>query len=206
MKPVAGWWCPDLLSGPGKYLQRTDDLSFLLAHVLERGCCVQAGGHIGTWPITLAETFERVLTFEPDPENFDALRLNIGDRGLRDRVVAQRAVLGKKRGAVSMRRSSKNTGQHRVGSTKGGTTPMLTIDSLELDRVGAIVLDVEGYEIPALLGARKTLERHRPLIQAEENKRCRDHGYEIGDLERVLRTMGYRLAAQIHEDLVFLPE
>lgn len=204
MKTVAGWRCPDLLGGPGNYLRRTEDLAFLLEHTPGRGLCIQAGGHIGTWPITLAETFETVMTFEPGEENFLALKENIATRGLEARVLAARAILGKSVGRGDMRWSDKSTGQHRVKAVRAsGALPIVSLNSLNLPRVDAIVLDVEGFEIPALKGASEILARDRPIIQCEENKRCRDHGFEIGDLERFLAAHGYRVAHRVNDDIVF---
>lgn len=204
MKLVDGWWCPQLLSGPGKYRARTADLEFLLEQVQRRGVCIQAGGHIGTWPIFLAQHFEFVFTFEPDSENHAALVANV-EAQLVSNVLDAQAALGKARGRSGLYRSPKSTGQHRLRSGGGHQVMVNAIDDLAVDRVDAIVLDVEGSEIDALLGGVATIMRDRPVIQCEENKRCREHGHEIGDLEALLASWGYRLAKRINEDLVFLP-
>ncbi|MBA3835829.1 MAG: FkbM family methyltransferase [Sphingomonas sp.] len=43
-----------------------------------------------------------------------------------------------------------------------------TIDSFEFDAVDLIKLDIQGAEYPALVGARQTILRHRPVIMVEE--------------------------------------
>lgn len=202
MKFVAGWACPDLLSGPGTYLRFNKDADMALEHVTGLASCVQAGGHIGTWPVMLAEKFERVFTFEPDFENFEALNRNLSDRKL-DNVFPARGVLGHKRELVGVRKSEKSTGQHRVG--RGRLVPTFRIDDLGLTDCDAIFLDVEGYEIPAVRGAEETIRRCRPVIMCEENVRCETHGYKIGDLEVLLRGFDYRKVGAVNADLIFAP-
>jgi FkbM family methyltransferase len=47
------------------------------------------------------------------------------------------------------------------------TVPMVTIDSLGLDRLDFLKLDIEGMELDALEGARASIERHRPYLLIE---------------------------------------
>lgn len=203
MKIVAGWHCPDLLSGPGNYLNKNADAEHALAHVKRRRTAVQAGGHIGTWPVMLAGLFANVVTFEPDFENFTALAANLAERTAGN-VFPVRGLVGRKRRPLGLYKSLKSTGQHRVG--KGQLVPTFRIDDLGLVDLDAIFLDVEGFEIPALQGAVKTIARCRPVIMAEENRRVVDQGFRIGDLGRLLAGFGYRKIAAVNEDLVFIPD
>lgn len=205
MKVVDGWVCPDLLSGPGNYLRRCRDNDMGLALCRNRRVAIQAGGHIGTVPADLALQFETVFTFEPDPANFLALVQNMHRHVITGQVFTAQGVLGDKRGPVDMLTSPKSTGQHRVRAGVG-MTPTYRIDDLLLSRVDAILLDVEGYEIPAVRGAEQTIRRCRPVIIAEENKRALDHGFKIGQLAQVLQGFGYRQRGKVADDLVFTHE
>lgn len=202
MKIVSGWHCPDLLSGPGNYLNKNADAGQALAACRQRRTAVQAGGHIGTWPVMLSKTFERVITFEPELENFTCLVRNCEERAPGN-VFPMRAIVGRKRRPHALRKSEKSTGQHRVGA--GSWVPSWRIDDLGLADLDAIFLDVEGFEIPALLGACLTVERCRPVIMAEENRRSVDQGFRLGDLERLLTGWGYRKLADVNEDQIFAP-
>lgn len=204
MKTVDGWVCPDALTGPGSYLGRCAHLELALDRVKARRVAIQAGGHIGTVPAYLADRFERVYTFEPDPENHAALVANVHARHPRT-VWTARGVLGHKRRPVDLFHSVKSTGQHRVKPGAAGDVPTYRIDDLALDQVDGIFLDVEGFEIPALQGAVETLKRCRPIVMAEENKRALEQGYRIGDLAQVLATCGYAQVGAIADDLVFAP-
>ena len=43
-----------------------------------------------------------------------------------------------------------------------------TLDSFEFASVGLIKLDIQGAEYSALIGARETILRHRPVLLIEE--------------------------------------
>jgi FkbM family methyltransferase len=202
-----GWMCPLLLSGPGSYLTRSQDADAAIARVApdrrQDGVAIQAGGHIGTWPVRLSAVFRTVYTFEPDAANFAALTHNVRAKA-QGPVFCAQGVLGDARGPVAMERSTKSTGQHRVAPGPGAV-PTYRIDDLALPRLDAVFLDVEGCEIPALRGGWTTIQRFRPVIMAEENKRSVRQGFAIGELARVLGEIGYSLVERRGEDLVFVP-
>lgn len=69
-------------------------------------------------------------------------------------------------------------------------TPMVSIDSLALERLDFLKLDVEGMEHDVLRGGRATLERCRPIVMAEIIKSDR------GELIRFLQGLGYGSIAE----------
>ena len=160
--------------------------------------CVQAGGHMGFWPIKLAKTFKHVHTFEADPIIHKCLELNVekyigtGHDPKRNVYVKHKA-LGDSDKPVLMRRSS-SAGGTRV--KEGGTLqiPQITIDSLNLDLCDAIILDIEAYEPAALRGAAKTIQKFKPVILVEELPRV---AVEIAGL---LTSWGYRRQVKYGRD------
>lgn len=202
MKVVTGWVCPDLLSGPGNYLGRCPHTDAAWSLTTKRRVAIQAGGHIGTVPCYLANIFERVYTFEPDPENHAALVANTFRR-FPDTIITAQGVLGQHHTPVAMLKSTRSTGQHRVRRGAAGAIPSYRIDDLGLADVDAIFLDVEGFEIPALRGGYKTIRQWRPVIQVEENKRAVDQGFAIGAVGAMLQEWGYVERGRIADDIVF---
>jgi len=90
------------------------------------------------------------------------------------------------------------TPQYAAADT-GEVVPVIPLDSLELPRVDFIKLDVEGMEEDVLRGATRTLERTRPLIQAEW------WGRDRGSLPLyLLEHLGYRIY-QAAINLVCIP-
>lgn len=210
MKVINGWHCPDLLSGPGKYMRRAvEDAPLAFERCKQRRVAVQAGGHVGTWPIFLSKHFERVYTFEPIGENFRCLVRNVSEHAENpDAIFPARGALGHIAKPVDMVISGKSTGQHRArypSEHKVGTVPVYRLDDLGLPAVDAIFLDLEGFENFALRGALETMKAHRPIVMVENNRRCEDHGFKRGDLEVFMRCANYQIAARVGEDLIFEP-
>lgn len=205
---IGDWWCPPLLSGPGSYLTRAKALVEKVEPMLPHGrrrVALQAGGHIGTVPWMLGQIFQTVMTFEAESENYDALVVNMLERN--PKVVTIHSALGSTDGKLKLRRHPRISGQHQVLMAKG-RCPVVRFDTVairaELDTLDAVFLDIEGAEILALRGARVMIDRCRPaVIVCEENKRCADFGFRIGDLARELRSMGYAETARVGEDIVF---
>lgn len=67
------------------------------------------------------------------------------------------------------------------------TVPMVCIDSLEIDRLDFLKLDVEGMELDVLRGAHAALVRHRPILLLEVIKSDRVA------LESLVSGLGYRV-------------
>jgi len=153
---------------------------------------VQAGGCQGMYPRLFADHFRRVYTFEPDPLNFIVLVNNCQ----KDNIFKMQAAVGAKLGMVSVKRNTpKNVGMNTVQDDQGNRyIPMLTIDSLVLDKCDLIQLDIEGYETNAVKGALKTIERFKPVIACERGRK------EILDL---IEPFGYKEVAQSIADTIY---
>jgi FkbM family methyltransferase len=148
-----------------------------------RRVVVQAGGCSGLWPMALAQHFDTVYTFEPEPENFAALTANCA--GLAH-VHATQAALSDREGTMGLTRPKAQAGLWRLEGD--GDVPLLPLDSLGLERVDAIVLDVEGHEVQALRGAEQTITKHRPLLWFE-------FLHHAAEIERFLAERGYTAPA-----------
>lgn len=69
-------------------------------------------------------------------------------------------------------------------------TPMIHIDSLGVERLDFLKLDVEGMELDVLQGARATIERCKPIVMAEMIKTDR------AALAAFLRGAGYEVITE----------
>jgi FkbM family methyltransferase len=153
-----------------------------LKHCSKFDVVVQAGGACGMYPRLLAEFFHLVYTFEPDPYNFHCLVNNCQ----LDRIYKIQAALGDESGTKFLHQSERsNSGMHRIKDLPG-STPVVRLDDLNLPACDLLSLDVEEYEVPALLGAEKTIQRHKPVIVCE----CltSDHNKKVSE---VLKKFGY---------------
>ena len=149
---------------------------------------VQAGGSMGIWPRELANYFQKVYTFEPEPMSFACLCKNVEA----ENVIALPWAVGMNRKMVSVKRKSL-TSHHIV---EGRDVGQILIDDLELEYCDALLLDVEGMELEALQGASLTIENNRPVILVEAL-------HNIDGIEYFLQDFGYRLSARVRTDRIY---
>lgn len=164
---------------------------------------VQAGGNCGVFPAYLAGHFGAVYTFEPVARNFVALTANTASL---PNVVRFQAALGDRRCRVSMSDDPLNCGAAFVEPSATGIIPTMCIDDLRLDDCDLVYLDVEGYEMPALLGAAVTLRCSRPVVVIEDKGLSEKYGKKKGDVVQWLcEAHGYRVHARPQRDVVMVP-
>jgi FkbM family methyltransferase len=129
---------------------------------------VDAGAFIGDHTVTYAKLVGsngRVYAFEPNPDAFDCLQYNTA--GLLH-VFCENAALGASCGGVSIVKNQ-NAGASHL--TVGGFIQGLTLDYYLPDtaRLDFIKIDVEGFEVALLNGAKETIRRRRPAMFIEVN-------------------------------------
>jgi FkbM family methyltransferase len=163
-----------------------------------RGVVVQAGGNVGILANSLSQHFGHVYTFEPDEDNFTCLDHNVVARN----VTKRRAALGASTECgVSLEKLPANCGSHNVNGV--GNIPVATIDGLDLGACDLIVLDVEGYELFALRGAERTIDKYRPTVILEDKGLSKRYGIAQGDAPGwLMEKFGYRVVKSTSRDVI----
>ncbi len=190
------WWWPSRDTEYLKVAACLQSLHLAVKRVQARNVAVQAGGCVGVWPRQLSAWFQAVYTFEPDTENFECLVKNLS--GLTN-VAKMQACLGAGQAPVGMARSDANVGAGYIWGD--GVTPVIKIDDLHLAACNLICLDVEGYELPAMMGAKNTLAMFRPVVLCEDKGLHRRYGF--GNLTEWLAEQGYKEVGREARDVVF---
>lgn len=182
----------------------------------ERAACVQAGANIGIFPLFLAQCFSVVHAFEPSFEALESFSENVP----RDQnVMLHEAALGEHlaEGWLHARRRDGGPGHSgtyhvTLSDTKspgevlgGARIRVTTIDRLGLAACGLIYLDIEGFELYALRGARATIARCRPVIGVEINKNLDQLGIQPSEVVEWIGSQGYKPVAAIGSDRIFVP-
>lgn len=191
IKDERGAW-----DGPSREFQPLADLC--LRHVRARRVVACAGGAMGMYPRLWRDyaRFERVVTFEPDADNFSVLELNCPG----DEYTRVNAALGAEEGVATLYRfDPSNRGMHSLTREAQGRSVEVrrcALDSLGLSDVDLIQLDVEGSELSALIGADATIRRCSPVITVETL---------TPDTSTLLTQHGYRQAGHAGSDSVFAP-
>lgn len=175
-----------------KYLPDVDHVTKLSK---QRRTVVQAGGHVGLWPIRLARHFDKVLTFEIQPSLQECLVLNCAKiSNLNVYCSGLGAEIEKD---VKVRRSG-SAGGWRVDPAGDRVTKLTTIDYLELKHCDAIVLDIEGFEVEALTGALETIKKCKPLLYVEELPRSKTA------IKSFMKEHNYKPVMQVHRDMIYV--
>ncbi len=171
--------------------------------ITPRSLVLDVGASLGLWTIQLARISQqrgaKVWAFEPYPDNLRWLNSNVRANGHCETVEIINAALGAQEG-MGWIAGEQGGGNAVVGFAHrdySRPTRVLRLDDLELPaRVSFIKLDVEGYELEVLRGARQVIERDRPVIFGEFNARWLARRSE--DLPAFLREMhdhGWRISA-----------
>lgn len=202
-------WIPgDTLAWPSKdkKLLQIDswvaDVDKIVYHVKDFSVAIQAGGACGLWPARLACYFKQVYTFEPNIDNFRCLQENL--KHFESSTVFCHAGLSDKVGRASLKRDNFEDGNAGAWYTVPGEDfPTITIDTIQLESCGLIMLDIEGSELEALKGAELTLTRFKPVVVVEQKQlpHMSIRATEAGDY---LKSLGYKHVATYHNDAVYV--
>lgn len=194
------WWPEDDTDAHGVILADCEpSIEALLPYVQGRDYIVQAGGNVGVYPMALSKLFKQVLTCEPDRENVRCLWRNLD--GL-DNIDTRCVALGEDVATCHVVPVGKhNCGAHRV--ELGGEIGVLPIDSFDVPACDCIWLDIEGFELFALKGATRIIERFHPVIACEEKGLGEVYGVGPEDIGHFLQQFGYARVARIGRDNVY---
>jgi len=183
MKHVNGVWSPDeiktrWLEGPfinGLPSYQYDDIQQVVQACGKRlNVAIDGGACVGIWTIHLARYFKRVIAFEPIPHIFACLEKNTEvygpERGSERALDLYRAALSDKVSQLAMTPRAVGWAAHPHTKSRGEPQyfPCMTVDSLKLDQLDLLKLDLEGHEYAGLLGARETIIRCKPFVIVEE--------------------------------------
>jgi FkbM family methyltransferase len=123
---------------------------------------VDVGALVGLYTLALARRVGptgRVIAFEPDPESFALLTAQVRLNGVEDRVELVQAAVGECGGRVPFQGGRLADSRVLSESAAGaGTVACVALDDvLGSRRVDVLKVDVEGYEVHVLKGARGLL-------------------------------------------------
>ena len=168
---------------PSVVINTSLEEEFLMGLDLRGHTVYDIGGYWGAFTIFFAKAVGRtgrVVTFEPNPQNFNRILDNVILNNFGNVEVRQIA-LGLKGGEVTLvfRNSEPGAGSIKEDFKqkilqKKAKSIKVTRDSLDdqitknkLSKPSFIKIDVEGLEMDVLLGARKTIESCRPQLLIE---------------------------------------
>lgn len=150
---------------------------FLAARVGPDAVCLDIGANVGAYVIQLAHWSQpagRIYAFEPNPLAADLLARHVELNALAGRVEIVRQAVGADPGEGTLYVTGSD-GRTRLdephpllaGDAAPRRVSITTVDRF-CDERGVrpawMLLDIEGYEIAALAGARRTIQAHRRTL------------------------------------------
>lgn len=155
---------------------------------------LDVGAGRGSYTLTALALGARVIAFSPEVRDTLLLRANLeANPVFSDRCLVMEGGLYSKDGRLVLNPSwsaYEYVDDHREGEDVPGF-PVVTLDSLGIEGVNWIKIDVEGGELHVLQGAEETIRRCRPRVIVE-NHQFMDKEMELKTAEFMLRLdVGY---------------
>lgn len=169
MKCIDGWFLPDYddhFVDPSTY--ENTKINSIKSYLINHREFVDVGAHIGIWSIKLADQFEKIYAFEPDPTNFECLKENIKSRDIVN-IIPYNMALSHYNGLCGIQHKSESNNSGNIEIIPNGKILCYRLDSFYLKNVDLIKIDTQGSEGKIILGAEKTLKINNPVIFLEQD-------------------------------------
>jgi FkbM family methyltransferase len=169
---------------------------WLAGRIAPGDACVNVGANTGVYVIQLADWSGpggRIVAFEPNPAARRILARHVRMNRLDGRVEIVSFAVSDREGAATFFASDDGDGMSRLSVPNqglAGTTP-LSVATTTLDAFCAVtpkwmVIDVEGFEIQVLRGARRVLRQCEGVVVELHPGAWAAAGTTRGDLEKVI--------------------
>ena len=175
-------------AGHGQQAQRDAALEY----VKQWRVCLDIGSNIGQWTRPLAKRFESIVCFEPNPNFRECFKKNIQEKN----------VLLWPYGLSDREHKAKQDFNSTVLHEDDGDIDCRTLDSFGLTNVDFVKIDVDGFEVALLNGAKQTLIKNNPVINIEMKKDKRNNITQ--QCASILKDLGYKFHKRTKSDEVWL--
>ena len=189
---------------------------YALNFVKDWDIAIDIVANIGLWTKPLCEKFRFVWAFEPSRENWEHCHKNL--EGIKNYQLEQVALSDKQAEDVKLYSTSDSCGDLRITPVGENAKVVDTVDMMMLDnyyhelmpkyagKVGFIKIDVQQHEKEVLLGARRILEEHSPVICIELPIRDEEEQTYKVICKNILGGLGYREKGRKNKETIFMKE
>jgi len=154
------------------------------------------GAWCGTWSAEFAPYCKKIYAFEPDRIHFECLLKNLSSF---DNIELLDYAMGDTETTVSLT-DDDFTQARRIYSI--GNILMKTVDSFQFKNVDLIKIDVEGFEMNVLKGAKDTLKNCK-FLMIELNNNSKKYNSSNAEIEKYLEDLGFTTLIDKWPDKVF---
>lgn len=149
---------------------------------------IDIGGEIGSHCIPLSDFYQKIITFEPNINNYNLILKNIEVNNIKNIISINKGCGDKNtRGCLTTKY------QNVIELDDKGVVEIVTLDEelekLNIDpfKIKTIKIDVEGFEYQVLLGALETIKNSKAYIYLETHPK----GTVVTDCYDLLNNLGY---------------
>ena len=155
------------------------------------------GAWCGTWSAEFAPYCKKIYAIEPDRTHFECLLKNLSSF---DNIELLDYAVGDIETRVSLT-DDNFTQAKRIYSI--GDILMKTVDSFKFEDVDLIKIDVEGFEMNVLRGAKDTLKDCN-FLMIELNNNSKKYNSSNAEIEKYLQELGFTTLIDKWPDKVFV--
>jgi FkbM family methyltransferase len=163
---------------------------------------IDVGGNVGQYALLFAQKAKKVYAFEPMPVMIERLETHVALNHLQEKLKIIPKALSNVNGTLELSiPPADNSGVASTVIDKTGNAQTIVVESITLDdflvaekvaRVGLIKMDIEGAELFALQGMKKTIADNKPVLIMEMNEPAMHRaGYKPSDVVDFLKPYGY---------------
>lgn len=185
----------EVIDGTGVY--QYAKMKAALNYVKNWDTAIDIGAHCGLWSMQLIKRFKHVHAFEPVERHRECFVKNAPTAKLYPYA------LGYIPGVVKLSKGIKSTGDTQISNDGEYTSEIRTLDSFDIENVGFIKIDCEGYELFVCKGGERLIDKYSPAMIVEQ-KPGKGKAYGLGDTEAVkwLEAKGYKLRGVLAGDYI----
>jgi len=171
---------------------RNPELKLISSLVTKNQVSIDIGANLGLFSYFMSKASKHVYAFEPNPYPLENLK-HLVDKNVTIIPIA----LGNTNGPTEIRIPHHANGWSSNGASLAPKTEesgkfisiqSRKLDSLNLENIGLIKIDVEGFEIEVLKGARETLLKNKPVMIIENEA---VHTNDTNQLFLIMAELGY---------------
>ena len=165
------WWLANIAASPeDEFIEKV----CCLLDERPTGIAIDVGANFGCWTLPLSKHATHVYAFEPQKCCSDLIVRSVEANGF-DNITVWNVAVGRCTSIVTVPQLDIETAGNFGGvsllnpCTEGNSVAIMPLDNLicDSDRVTFIKIDVEGGELAVLRGARKLIDRERPILMME---------------------------------------
>lgn len=194
---------PGMTSATGNIfwgLSEPEEMGFCLHLLRPADLFLDVGANVGIFTVLARTAGASVISVEPSPAAFLALKRNVLSNGYASEVDLRNIAVSDHCGRAAFSSADADTTNHLLASNEAHSSidvPLTTLDTVVSGRrVTLLKMDIEGYELPALRGASSLLAS--PDLKAlivEVNQSSDRYGYSSDDLLNIISAAGFASVA-----------